>query len=98
MNVNFIHKFKPKGIWLIITICGALLYYDILFYTVFPVFFNLPHFILWGGIVAEPIIGLSRLGIGQNISVIIILLLSYLQSLFLYKLLYKHKNQTKLVS
>jgi len=81
-----IYKFRPNGVLLVISVCGALLYYDILFYTVFPTFLNLPHLIFWGGNAAEPIIGLSNLGIDSNISITMVISLSIIQSLFLYNL------------
>jgi hypothetical protein len=90
ISALLIYKFKPKGIWFVITACGSFLFYDILFYTVFPIFLSLPHLIFWGGNVAEPIIALSNLGIDQNISITLIILLSILQSLFLYKLFFSN--------
>jgi hypothetical protein len=90
VSALFIYKFKPKGLWFFIAASGTFLFYDILFYTIFPTFLNLPHLVFWGGKVAEPIVALSKLGVDSNISVTIILLLSVLQSLFLYQLYFGH--------
>lgn len=90
VSVFVIYKYRPKGIWFIIALCGALLFYDILFYTVFPTFLNMRHLVLWGGSVAEPIVALSNLGIDPNVSVTIIISLSAIQVFFLCKLFIGH--------
>ncbi|WP_206486549.1 site-2 protease family protein [Thalassotalea sp. G2M2-11] len=90
MSILFLYQFRPKGIWYFLAASGSFLFYDILFYTVFPLFLNLPHLIFWGGSKAEPIMGLSSLGVDQNISVTVIVALSILQFFFLSKLLFVH--------
>ncbi len=77
--------FKPNGFFRILLIAGALLFYDILLYTILPTFFGLPHLIFAGGVQPEPIVYLAKMGIPQWLSVSIILLSCLLQSCVLVK-------------
>lgn len=82
-----LYIFKPKGILLVVGVCGALLNYDLLFYGVFPIVFDLPHLIFWGGNTSEPIIALVTLGINQYLSLVTIIALSLIQWWVLYRIL-----------
>lgn len=86
--ISIIYILRPKGMFLIVTVCGALLNYDLLFYSVFPVVFDLPHLIFWGGKTAEPINALTTLGINQYLSLVTIITLSFIQWRFLSRILF----------
>ncbi|TQV89680.1 site-2 protease family protein [Aliikangiella coralliicola] len=87
ISLLFIYIFKPKGIGLAVSVAGALLHYDLLLYSVLPIFFDLPHLIFWGGTSPEPIIALSKLGLPQYFSVSSVIFISAIQLGCLYKLL-----------
>ena len=67
------------GIVRTFSVFGAFLFYDILSYTIFPVFFGLQHLIFIGGSYAEPILFLAELGIPSYVSITMICVLCVLQ-------------------
>lgn len=69
----YLYFVKPKGVYRAFTACGTFLYYDILCYTVFPVFFEMQHLIFMGGIYPEPIICLVNIGFSYEIAVALVL-------------------------
>ncbi|WP_284215548.1 hypothetical protein [Agaribacter marinus] len=69
----YLYFFKPKGICRILAVWGAFLFYDILCYTVFPVFFGMSHLIFIGGNHPEPIIFLANMGIPFEIAVTLVI-------------------------
>ena len=71
--------FKPAGVMHWFLFLGALLFYDILFYSVFPTFFDLPHLVVFGGNIAEPILALEKLGLAQWTTIPLVLLSCALQ-------------------
>lgn len=86
LSLFSIYRFKPKGIWLFIYSMGALLHYDLLLYSVLPLF-DLRHFFFWGGKEAEPILALSKMGLSYSLSISLVIALSAIQFVYLYKLL-----------
>ena len=69
----YLYFIKPKGVYRALTACGTFLFYDILCYTVFPVFFEMPHLIFMGGIYPEPIICLVNIRFSYEIAVALVL-------------------------
>ena len=86
------HFFRPKGVLLSISIIGALFYIDILSYSIFPYFFDLPHLIFIGGKYAEPVLALSSLGINGNVAATIIIFWCSIQTLILAKVLIGNRS------
>lgn len=86
--------FKPQGIWFALFLTGAFFYYDILTYSIFPHFLDLPHLIYIGGNFAEPLLALSYLGMSQNLSAAVIVTLCIVQTNVLLKVL-KQNNDNK---
>ena len=70
---------KPIGIVRTFSVFGAFLFYDILSYTIFPVFFGLQHLIFIGGNYAEPILFLAEMGIPSYVSISMVCVLCILQ-------------------
>jgi hypothetical protein len=83
--LSLLFLLKPAGMLLRILLAGSLLYYDLFTYTVFPYFFGAPHLLLFGGGVAEPVLGLENLGMNAVLAVSLILALSFVLSLLLYR-------------
>ena len=78
--------FKPQGVFHTVLIAGSLLFYDLLFYAVFPTFFGLPHVVFFGGTVPEPVIYLAQMGVASWLSISVIIALSALHIAILVKL------------
>lgn len=79
-----LYFYRPKGVFLYITICSSLFYYDILSYVVFPHFFGMSsHLIFYGGDSSEPIEALLTLGFPPNISAIVITVICIIQTVLL---------------
>ncbi len=74
---------------------GALLFYDILFYAVFPTFFGLPHAILFGGTEPEPVVHLAQMGVEPWLSATTIIMLSAMHSVVLVTLLKETRTEKK---
>ena len=69
----YLYLLKPKGVLRAVIATGTFLFYDILCYTVFPVFFGMSHLVFIGGAQPEPIISLVNMGMSFNIAVTLIL-------------------------
>lgn len=82
----YLYLLKPKGALRAIIATGTFLFYDILCYTVFPVFFGMSHLIFIGGVQPEPIISLVNMGMSFNTAVTLILGLCGAQILAIYYL------------
>lgn len=76
--------FRPLGWVRRIMAALALFHLDALTYTVFPIFFAAPHFLVMGGSVAEPVAALESLGLPDGASVVLVLSLSAVQLIWLY--------------
>lgn len=87
-----ISLFRPRGILLWVLAGFSLMHIDALAYTIFPVFFDAPHFLFWGGTISEPITSLTDLGLSQTVCVTLILVLSIVQFVWLYLLLSADKD------
>ncbi|MCJ8271030.1 MAG: hypothetical protein MJK04_16720, partial [Psychrosphaera sp.] len=72
LSIIVMYRFKPKGMLLVLVTCGVLLHYDLLFYSVFPILFDLPHLVFWGGQLSEPVVALAQLGFNQMLSVTVV--------------------------
>jgi hypothetical protein len=70
--------FRPRGPLRTLLIAEALMFEDILLYTVGPELFGLPHYFFYGGSTPEPIDGAELLGCPRIVAVILILLASAL--------------------
>jgi len=79
----YLYFIKPKGVYRALAACGTFLFYDILCYTVFPVFFEMPHLIFMGGIHPEPIICLVSIGYSYEIAIALVLCICAAQTLAL---------------
>ncbi len=88
----FIYLLRPSGKVLLFATFGVLLNYDLLFYSVLPLIFNLPHLIFWGGNTAEPINALSKMYFSKHFWLTVVIIISTLQYLFLYRYHSKIKN------
>lgn len=82
----YLYFLKPKGVYRTFIAFGAFLFYDILFYTVFPVFFGMSHLIFIGGNHPEPIIYLVNMGVSFGIAVGLVLGICGAQIMALYYL------------
>ena len=69
----YLYFTKPNRAYRALAACGTFLFYDILCYTVFPVFFGMPHLIFIGGIHPEPIICLVNIGFSHEIAIALVL-------------------------
>jgi len=92
-SIIYLYLTKQRGILFILAVAGAFLFYDILSYTIFPIFFDLRHLIFWGGTAPEPILALTKLGINQNFSVTFIIIVSIIHMLYLYKIMSNYGKQ-----
>lgn len=54
--------FRPRGWLRLLLMAQALMFADLLLYCTLPEFFGLPHYLFYGGDVAEPLNGAERLG------------------------------------
>jgi hypothetical protein len=81
--------FKFKGNRFVLVACTpfALLYYDLVSYSVLPTFFDLRHWIFWGSNDAEPLLALSQMGVHHNLAVVIICGIALTQSVLTLKVL-----------
>jgi len=61
----------------------ALFYLDILFYTLMPTWFDLPHWIVFGGREPEPLIGAEMLGCPRKVFITLVLIVSILMTISL---------------
>lgn len=75
----YLWLFNPKGSFRNCIVLGTFLFYDLLFYTVFPIFFGVSHLVLIGGDKAEPIIHLAKMGVPIWISVTLVIVCCFLQ-------------------
>ena len=80
----YMYLLKPKGVLRAVIATGTFLFYDILCYTVFPVFFGMSHLIFIGGAQPEPIISLVNMGMSFNTAVTLILGVCGAQILAIY--------------
>ncbi len=87
LSLFLMSLFRPKGLCSWVLVAGSLMHLDMLTYTVFPVFFNVRHLILWAGEIPEPVEALFGLGVSRGFSVTAIILLSLVQFFWLYHLL-----------
>lgn len=72
---------------LIICTPFAFLYYDLVTYSLLPTFFDLRHWIFWGGSKAEPLLALSQFGWDHNLAVVFICTIAIVQSVSTLKVL-----------
>ena len=84
--------FKPQGWGLKLLLCGALLFYDILNYSIFPTYFGLPHLMFAGGMSPEPIIALQQLGLGKHMAVMLVCAVCLLQLIYLFRYLHRMRR------
>ncbi|MBN2554665.1 MAG: hypothetical protein JXA97_01895 [Anaerolineales bacterium] len=61
----------------------AFFYLDILFYTLMPAWFGLPHWIVFGGHDPEPLIGAEMLGCPRAVFIALVLAASFLMTISL---------------
>lgn len=87
LSLLLIWILKPKGILLGALVLGSLMHFDMLTYSIFPVFFELPHLLVFGGSVPEPVRALTNLGVPDYFSVPAIIVLSIGEFSWLYLLL-----------
>lgn len=87
--------FKPEGTMRLLLFAGSLLFYDILFYAVFPTFFGLPHVIVFGSTEPEPVVHLAQMGVKPWLSVTTIIMLSAMHSVVLVTLLKETRTGKK---
>lgn len=85
----FLWLCSPVGILKKVCVFGAFMFYDLLCYSIFPVFFDLRHLIFIGGKLPEPVIALEQLGMPLEISVTLIVIMCCTQAYFLKRLLSK---------
>lgn len=83
----FLMIFKNNKFMLIICTPFAFLYYDLVTYSLLPTFFDLKHWIFWGGSHAEPLLALSQLGMAQNLAIVFICAIAIAQSVLTLKVL-----------
>ena len=83
-----VYKFKPTGFLFILGVCLSLFFYDLLLYSVLPTIFNLSHLFFLGSEISEPIEALVEFGIHQNYSIGLVIALSTIQIVYLYRLKY----------
>lgn len=75
--------FQPKhGLAIGLSVL-ALFYLDILFYTLMPAWFGLPHWIVFGGDDPEPLIGAEMLGCPRMMFIALVLIVSILMTISL---------------
>lgn len=96
LSLICISLFRPKGSLLWILGAGSLMHLDGLAYAIFPVFFDAPHFLFWGGTMSEPITALTRMGFSQELAVAVTVALSALQ--FAWLLYLPRKRQQAPIS
>jgi len=72
---------RPKGWLSYVLIAEALLYLDILFYTIMPEWFGLRHWVFIGGRYPEPLEGAEMMGCPRMLFLMFILLTSALMTL-----------------
>ncbi|TKB02165.1 hypothetical protein E5672_13725 [Alteromonas portus] len=82
----YLYFAKPNGVYRALVVCGTFLFYDILCYTVFPVFFKMRHLIFIGGSHPEPIICLVNIGVPFEFAVTSVLSICAAQIMALYYL------------
>lgn len=97
LSVLLIRHFRPQGVSLYVLRIGSMLFYDILTYTIFPVFFNTKHLVYWGGSEAEPVIALAKLGIPEEVSIAAIVSICLLLSFALVRHTISNRKKTLLV-
>ncbi len=90
-----VYKFKPTGFLFILGICCSLFFYDLFLYSVLPTIFNLPHLFFWGGKTPEPIDALIEFGIHRNYSIGLVIALSTIQIIYLYRLKNLYNKNTR---
>ncbi|GAC18356.1 hypothetical protein GARC_1381 [Paraglaciecola arctica BSs20135] len=83
----FLMIFKNNKFMLIICTPFAFLYYDLVTYSLLPTFFDLRHWIFWGGSKAEPLLALSQFGWDHNLAVVFICTIAIVQSVSTLKVL-----------
>ena len=71
----------------------ALFYMDILFYTLMPAWFGLPHWIFFGGHDPEPLIGAEMLGIPRTVFIALVLIVSILMTISLAGYWVNHRRR-----
>ena len=83
----FLMIFRNNRCMLITCTPFALLYYDLVFYSLLPTFFDLRHWIFWRGSNAEPLLALSQFGWNHNLTVVFICAIAIVQSVLTLKVL-----------
>ena len=79
---------KPWSILFYLMLVGSVFYYDIVFYVIFPYYFEVPHMVFWGGYPSEPVAALSKLGLDMGLSAGLILLICSIQTIYLARVIY----------
>jgi hypothetical protein len=87
LALYFLMIFKNNKAMLITCTPFALLYYDLVSYSLLPTFFDLRHWIFWGSNEAEPLLALTQIGVHHNLSVVIIYGIALTQSVLTLKVL-----------
>ena len=85
----FLWLCSPEGILRKVCVFGVFMFYDLLCYSIFPVFFDLRHLVFIGGKLPEPVIALAQLGMPSEISVTLIVIVCCTQAYFIKRLLSK---------
>jgi hypothetical protein len=83
----FLMIFKNNKSMLITCTPFVFLYYDLVFYSLLPTFFDLQHWIFWGSNKAEPLLALIQIGVPHQLAVGIICGIALIQSLLTVKVL-----------
>lgn len=89
--IIFLLMFKPKGVLRNLIVLGSFLFYDILCYTVLPVFFGAPHLIVIGSNEPEPINAMVAMGIPFDVSVTLVIALCLIQVCVLVRIAKKER-------
>jgi hypothetical protein len=79
---------KPWSILFYLMLVGSVFYYDIVFYVIFPYYFEVPHMVFWGGDTSEPVVALNKLGLDMGISAVLILLICSIQTIYLVRFIH----------
>ena len=85
----FLWLCSPEGILRKVCVFGVFMFYDLLCYSIFPVFFDLRHLIFIGGKLPEPVIALAQLGMPSETAVTFIVIVCCTQAYFIKRLLSK---------
>jgi hypothetical protein len=70
--------FRPRGWLRHLLIAETMMVEDMLLYVIFPEFFGLPHYVVYGGRKPEPVDGAAMLGCPRVVCVLLVLLVSAL--------------------